>query len=132
MLRIRKEHKKRFYERELRAFEESMLGHLRDLFPDKYATQDEQSVRALVQAGIAKAAKYGIRSERGVCIFIDAMFALGEKFDEDSQLPWAREILTDKSIDGELLRADELKDALIEHLDEDADEAKESDEEDAV
>jgi len=118
MMTIRKEQKQAFVERELKDFEDRMVEHLVSVFPDSCEALGDPAVRRLIREGIARAARYGIESERGVCIYIDAMFAYGRGFDADPNLPWAARILTDPSIDGPLLRADELLNATVEHLEE--------------
>ena len=118
MLRIRKEQKEQLREREIRAFEEDMLKHLGILFPAYCEAFGPAALRRMVRLGIERAARYGIVSERGVCVYIDAMFAFGRDFDTDPSIPWAGEILGRKSLETEVLRVDELVDEGLERLEE--------------
>jgi hypothetical protein len=98
MLKIRKEQQKVFAAREVQDFEDRMWGHLGVLFPAYCATLGEAAVRRLIRHGIARAARYGIVSEKG--------------------LPWAAEILTARAVKSPHLRADLLFDTALEHLEE--------------
>lgn len=117
MLKIRREQTEAFREVEIKGFEDRMLDHLWTLFPANCEVLGDASLRRLVREGITRAARYGIDTEYGVCVFVDAMFAYGRDFDTDPSLPWALEILTSRSIRGQHLRADRLFDAALEHLD---------------
>lgn len=116
MLKIRKEQKDALREREIRDFENRMWAHLRILFPAYCEPLGEVRVKRLVRLGIERAAKYGIISERGVCIYVDAMFAFGRDFDADPALGWAKDILTDRSIEGEFARSDRLMEEALNRL----------------
>jgi hypothetical protein len=58
---------------------------------------------------------YKIESEREVAFFIDLMFVFGEGFDNDPNLPWAREILNDHAITNSETRAELLREKAFEH-----------------
>ncbi len=118
MLKIRKEQQKVFREREVQGFEDRMWDHLSVLFPAYCETLGEPAVRRLVRHGIARGARYGLVSERGVCVYVDAMFAFGRDFDVDPALPWAAKILKGRAYKDPALRADALFDEAIEHLEE--------------
>jgi hypothetical protein len=118
MLKIPSTQKQAFRKRELQGFEDRMIAHLGVLFPAYCETLGEPAVRRLVQLGVERAARYGLVTERGACIYVDVMFAFGRDFDGDPGLPWARAVLVDRAIDGPLLRVDALFDAALEHLDE--------------
>lgn len=118
MLKIRKEQKQAFAKREIKGFEDRMIEHLDTLFPAYCETLGEPAVRRLIGLGIERAARYGIESENGVCIYVDTMFAFGRDFDADPSLPWAHALLVDREIEGPLLRADALFEAALDHLEE--------------
>lgn len=50
-------------------------------------------------------------------MFLDLMFLLGSEFDTDPQYPWAGAILADRTIRGQVERADRLHATSIEYLD---------------
>lgn len=116
MLRVRKSQREAFSEEAVKDFEDRMVAHLGKLFPAYVDVLGEPAVRRTIRYGISRAETYGIVAERGVCIFIDAMFAFGRNFDVDPEIPWARAILTDKKIKSPVARADELFDAGFDHI----------------
>lgn len=79
---------------EVRRFEDWMVAHLREFFPLQCATLDEGELRECTRSGIASAARYGIRTKRDVCKFIDLMIVLGEDFDSSEPANWASIILS--------------------------------------
>lgn len=117
MLKIRREQTEAFREVEIKGFEDRMLDHLWTLFPAYCEVLGDTKLRRLVREGMSRAGRYGIDTEQGVCVYVDAMFAFGRDFDTDPSLPWAAEILTSRSIQGQHLRADQLFDAALDHLD---------------
>ncbi|MEP7125545.1 MAG: hypothetical protein ABJE95_31725 [Byssovorax sp.] len=118
MLKIRKEQKQAFARRELEGFQDRMIDHLGALFPAYCEPLGEPAVRRLIELGVERAARHGVVTERGVCVYLDVMFAFGRDFEADPALPWARAILVDRTINGPLLRADALFEAAFDHLDE--------------
>jgi hypothetical protein len=70
----------------------------------------------VIRYGLIRAGNYGIIAERGVCIFVDAMFAFGKRF--DVEIPWARGILMDKKFKSPIARADALFDAAFDNISE--------------
>jgi hypothetical protein len=91
-----------------------MVRHLEKLFPAACDALGEPAVRRMIRVGIRDAAAYGIIAERGVCIYVDAMFAFGRDFDRE--LPWASAILRDRRLKNPVARADALFDAAFDHL----------------
>ena len=73
-----------------RSFEERAVAHLSRVRPS--AVQAEQ-VRAVVWAGIARAAGYGIRVERDLILYLELMVRLGADFDLREEHAWARRLL---------------------------------------
>jgi hypothetical protein len=74
-------------------FYSRMLIRLTTLFPQKYSYIGEFNVRRLIQHGLEAAHAHGIRSERGVAVYISLMFVFGSSFDTDPILPWSAEVL---------------------------------------
>jgi hypothetical protein len=75
-----------------------IVAKLKALFPVKSQTIGDECVGRLVQYAVESAASYEIRNERGVWLFAALMFVVGAGFDRDPQLPWAENVLSDKSI----------------------------------
>ena len=93
MLVIRKEQMEVLSHYVLKGFEDRMVEHLNEFFPDQCETLGEPDVREAVQYGIDRAGSYGITSERDVCKYLNLMFTFGRDFDVDPRLPWAAAIL---------------------------------------
>jgi hypothetical protein len=96
-----------------RAFEELMVGHLREHFFDDCLLLGDDGLRNRIHDGIRRAAAWKISVERDVCAYLDLMFLFGDEFDSDPALPWARRILADSAADD---RVERLRAAAAEHL----------------
>ena len=94
MLTIRREQIDEIGRRLAVRWEDTMVVHLEAFFPDECKELGEQGVRDAITLGQKKAARYDIHTERDVCIFLNFMFAYGFEFDNDPEIPWAKEILT--------------------------------------
>ncbi len=92
-LTIRREQMARFGQNERQKFEVWMFDHLGRFFPRQCAAAGEDGVRKMIREGIERAAEHGIKSRRGVCKYLDLMFALGRDFEKDSRFPQAENIL---------------------------------------
>jgi hypothetical protein len=93
MLAIRPQQMQKFSEAALKRFEDTMVVHLKNFFPDFSETSDEPKVRELIRYGIKRSGSYKIAAEKDVSRYIDLMVSLGPDFDTDKQLSWASEIL---------------------------------------
>ena len=72
--------------------------HLGKSFPAQYAELGADRVTRLIYYGIERAATHGITAERGVCIYVDLMFAFVREFDRDPAVLWASAILARENI----------------------------------
>lgn len=77
-------------------FEDRMLDHLRNLFPEIMAQATEESVRAFIREGTDRAASNGLRSEYDVSIFLTLETSLRPAFAERPEYDWAAQILGDE------------------------------------
>lgn len=89
-------------------FEDKMLAHLNRFFPDAFAAMGEPGALKMIRHGIRRAKHHGFNSERDVCKYIDVMVVFGRDFDQDANLPWAAEILSDNTITDNKVRIDLL------------------------
>jgi hypothetical protein len=101
-----------------RRFEDLVIAHLKEFFPERCRPLKEPDLRAVIDYGVKHAAVYNIVSEQGVCTYIDLMFLFGKDFDKHPQLPWACQVLTDPSIDTPETRVYQLRLAAQAHLQE--------------
>lgn len=116
MLKIRKEQMGAFSFQALESFEDRIVARLNTFSPDHCQALGEEKTRKAIRYGIKRAASYGIEFERDVCLYIDQMFAFGQDFDKDPNLPWAAEILTDETIFGPTSRIDKLHETSLRHV----------------
>lgn len=107
---IRQEQMDTFRETALRAFEDRTYIHLLDYFPHHCALLGEEQMRRAIQHGWQKAEGYDLTAECCVRSYIDFMCLLGSGFDTDPLLPWAAEILNDRSSADQVARGDRLYD----------------------
>lgn len=77
----------------MRRFEDDMVEHMRAHFPNHLGVAGADGARALARLAVERASAYGIESERGVCLYFNAMMLLGSYLDVDPQVPWAGEVL---------------------------------------
>jgi hypothetical protein len=113
MITIRREQYQALEALTLASFESRVLAHLQRCFPEHVAKLGEEGARTAIRDGTARAHAYGIVSERQVCIFIDLMFALGERFDHDPKHPWASAILLGLDRKAPATRMDRLYDRAL-------------------
>ena len=81
-------------------FEASMLGYLRDAFPESCLELGDRKVRALVREGIEKAEKHGVVNRSDLALYLALMFILSPDFETDPRFRWSRSILDDKELIG--------------------------------
>jgi len=100
MLIIRDDQKEVLGNYMLKKFENALVDHLNQYFPEKCRALGETGVLENIRLGIERAKSYGIVIEYQVSLYINLMFTLGRNFDSDPDLPWAIETLKDPSLDG--------------------------------
>ena len=116
MLKIRKEQMTTFRTAAFRRFEDDMVEHVKEFFPNHYRIAGEPIVRNVIQYGIERSQIYDFTTERNMCLYITVMFMLGSNFDTDLFFPWAPEILKDKSEADPSVNADKLADAALDFM----------------
>jgi hypothetical protein len=98
------------------SYENRTVVHLRKCFPEQCQKLDENRIRQLITLGIERAQRYGIVTERDVCLYIDLMFMFGEDYDTSPKLPWASEILNDPHRTDPSRKIDYLYDVALGHV----------------
>jgi hypothetical protein len=101
----------------VRAFENRTYQHLQQYFPRHCALLGEDQMRRVIQYGWRKAQSYDFTAECCVRSYIEFMCLLGGHFDTDPLLPWAAEILNDKSQSDQVVRGDFLYDSVWRYID---------------
>jgi hypothetical protein len=82
-------------------FEDRMLEHLKKYFPAKIKQVGDEAARQQIRDGVKRAQNYYLRSEREAAKFIDLTFAIHPTFDEQPEMKWAKDILSDLKISGD-------------------------------
>jgi hypothetical protein len=114
---IRAEQMEAFEHAAVRSFEDSVLKHLKNFAPDHFRILTEDEILQVIRHGMKRAELHGFTSRRSLRIYIELMLMLGSGFDADPQLPWAAELLNDKTITGEVARIERLRDKAWEYFD---------------
>lgn len=102
-------------------FAERMVPHLVETFPDESDALGEAGIRALIRLGIERAARHQLLQEYDVCLYLHVMLALGERFDDDPAISWARAALEEADVTASI-RIEKLHDRVFDEDDADADE----------
>jgi hypothetical protein len=72
--------------------------HLRRSFPHRTAQYKEDELHQLVRSGIERASRYKIDLTLDVRRFVEFMVLIAPEFDESPATPWARQVLTDETL----------------------------------
>lgn len=97
MFVLRGEHLAAFATAARETFEDRMIAHLHSRYPEESQAMGPEPLRARVRDGVARAERYGFRSERDLAAFIRLTFALGPDFDTGGPTGWAGPILADET-----------------------------------
>lgn len=108
MLKIRPEQLQVFKADWARRFEDWMIGHIKEFFPEKFDEMGEEEVRESIHHGLKRARAYRIEQGPDVCLYIDTMLLLGRDFDIEPANQWARDILNDQATAEENSKAQRL------------------------
>jgi hypothetical protein len=96
-------------------FENRMVAHLTEAFPEWSHTLGSQKLAAFVHHGVSRALQYGIRTELHVARYLHVMQAMGADFDTSAEFPWARALLLRSDLNA-AEKIDRLRDAAEYHL----------------
>ena len=80
-----------------------IVAALRQTLPGDTSHVTVETLQALCDYGITRAAVYGLDTERSIYVYVAAMVLYGEQFDTNPRLPWAPEILNGEIIDQEVI-----------------------------
>lgn len=71
-----------------RVFEDRLVEHLSGFAPRLYELRGAEGLRRVARSGIARARAHGFTRRGPVRFWVELMFALGHRFDDDPQLAW--------------------------------------------
>lgn len=109
MFTLRERQVEAFTDEALARFADRMVRHALAHFPEHLRAAGEPGIRALIHDAHRNAARYGLDSERSVCLYLNSMLVFGAGFDRDPVYPWAAEVLHSEHI-SQRARADLLAD----------------------
>jgi hypothetical protein len=94
-------------------FEQRMVKHLRERFPDRTQDCPDDSLRVVVRNSVKHAESYGIESEEDLRRFLEYVMIYGEQLDRREDTRWIGETLRRHDLDGtakmDLLDSGELQ-----------------------
>ena len=93
-----------------------MISHLKEFFPREASGLDHTEMRRRILVASQRARQYGFNTESQLCRYIDLTFVLPPSFDDNPELPWASEILSDSRIKDADTRMDLLYGAAQDYL----------------
>lgn len=76
-------------------FIDRLAGHVARVFPQRASEMDSPDAFDRLEKVIARAKSYGLTTERGITLFVDLVYGLGEDFDEQLEHRWIKNILSD-------------------------------------
>ena len=76
-----------------RMFQDRLMAHLREMYPERLEDKDDDELREFCQKGIARAGDLGVRTEYDVARFLEYRVFLGESFDQARGPGWLMAIL---------------------------------------
>lgn len=116
MLTMQKKQMEAIESAAIRAFETRTLAHLQEYFPGHCKLLGEAQMRRVIRFGWDKAKSYELTAECCVRTYIEFMCLLGGRFDTNPLMPWAAEILNDRSSPDQVVRGDRLYDRAHEYI----------------
>jgi hypothetical protein len=98
------------------AFETRLLAHIQECFPAHRREVGPDRLRLVIRRGTENAARYDMRGEREIYLFVSLMLYFGSSFDTDPQLGWAAGLQNPSEPDS-FLRLEATYDSAAEYLD---------------
>jgi hypothetical protein len=99
MFRIRAEQLDALEAAQIRRFEDLAIEHLRIYFHELTQPFSDDQLRLRVRECTIRSERYGLTSEQEIMYFLDTTFLLGNDFDLDPAISWAKDLLDDDELD---------------------------------
>jgi len=100
VLQIRKEQNDALAEYMVSNFVDRSAGHLASIWPEKCQAMGKLALHKSIRNGIEFASKDGINREVDVVLYLNLLFAFDLEFKSRLEVPWARDILKNKKLQG--------------------------------
>ena len=117
-LRIRREQFQALDQASSEEFEARVIKFMKNAFPAPCKALGDQGIRELIRYGTRTAASYGFTRENDQYQFIELIFLLGRKFDQNPNLPWVQNILNDSREKDSSIKMTRLRQAAAGYLSE--------------
>ena len=114
---IRKKQMEAFSQAAVKGFEDRTVVYLCKGYPEQCEALGKAGLGELIKYGIKRAAEYGMKTEYAVEKYIELMLIFGRDFDTNTELPWAGQILSDKTFKNSKTKADHLYDTAMNYVD---------------
>jgi hypothetical protein len=98
MFKIRQQQMELMNQKKAEDFESRVYTYLMKTYPETLKRTPKDDVQKSIQAGIKRAAVYGMIAEYDVARFIDLMYLLSPDFDSNPNTSWIRTVLDDPEI----------------------------------
>jgi hypothetical protein len=95
MFKINREQMRALDGEQARAFEDRLVAHLREHFPETAAALGDARLRQFVADELAAATRFDVVSERDVAGYVAVALALRPDPDADPEPTWVKEVLSD-------------------------------------
>lgn len=94
MLTIRRRQHKEIADASREKFIRRIESHLREHFRVVVGLLTSDQLQEIIERNWKRAEEYGLKSELGVCSYLNVVFTLGEEFEKQPAYPWAAPLLT--------------------------------------
>ena len=101
MLVIRNEQIATLESEQPKVFEDHMVKHLREFFPELTENMAETRLRQFIRDEIETAHEFDIEEADQTAVYISAMFALRPDSEVDTEPTWVKELLADLELSAE-------------------------------
>jgi len=115
-LRIRREQYQALDKATAEDFEGRVIKFLKNAFPGRCRSLGNEGIREVVRYGARAAARYGFTRENDQYQFVELIFLLGSKFDQNPNFPWAQAILHDSRENDSSAKMAQLRQAAAQHI----------------
>ena len=101
-IKLRSQVLESFQENQIELSISKIMDRLRLRFPTETAHFNDPDLNKFCRLGMDNAAKYEIKVEYNVYVFIVAMLFFGSDFDRSEKVKWNRDVLDENSMDEDL------------------------------
>lgn len=101
MITIRKEQVQKLGEFVKENFEINTIKHLKEKYPEKTKTMNNDKMIDFIHTGIINAEKHNIIERRDISVYLEYIMIHGEGFETNPENEWAFKVFRIKNLSGE-------------------------------